>query len=95
MDLQCQRLLIAHNTLSTLNYCNSILSPKTAVSSKWGCTGYRTKTEIRPNHLNTSRRFALAACGIANPFQAVHACVQVSSWDCFGIYRRDMYATLF
>ena len=74
--------------------CWSGASPKTAVHSKCGCTGCRAKTKIRPNHLNTSRRFALAACGITNPFQAMHACVQESSCDCSGIYRREVYPTL-
>ena len=36
----------------------------------------RKLQSVRPNHLNTSKRFALAACGITNLFQAVCASVR-------------------
>ena len=49
------------------------------------------KTTKSPQH----DLFALAACGISNPLQEVHDRVQVYSWHCSGIYRRDVYSTLF
>ena len=82
---------------SRLDHCNRILYGVGAVHLRkmqsvqnGSCSSCRTKTKIRPHLLNTSRRFALAACGIANPLQAVHAYLQESSWYCFGIYIAEM-----
>ena len=81
LTAETSKLLLHAFINSRLDYCNCILYSagvvhlKKLVLSKWGLMGCHINTKIWPNHINTSRRFALAACRITNPFQEVHASV--------------------
>jgi len=73
---------------SRLDYCKVfsissvqlILSTSSAVSVERRCTCHHAKAEIRPHHINITRRFTLAAYSSANNVQAEHHYLQVYSW---------------